>query len=75
MKWIKKDSWFTIDKLHHITACFMMTTIIGWGFASAVGILKEIFDIIRGNGASWKDLIADCIGIGLALLVKAITIL
>jgi hypothetical protein len=32
----------------------------------SIGVAKEVYDKVSGKGtAEWKDIIADCIGIGL----------
>jgi len=67
MKWLIKDKWFAPDKLQHLTMCFMIATIFNWWVALGIGILKEIYDGLFGSGFSYKDLIADCIGIGIVL--------
>lgn len=64
-----KDRWTTIDKLWHALGCMGLTVIWGEYTAAGFGILKEASDI-GGSGASYKDLIADGIGICLGLLIR-----
>ena len=43
---------------------------IAAGSAFAVGLAKEIYDQASGRGTpSWKDLLADVIGIGVAVIL------
>ena len=82
---ISKDLWLARDKFYHLTASVILTGIcfegydqMGFGTAQArtyavlsalaVGILKEERDRHRSY-FSWKDLVADILGIGLGVLV------
>ena len=66
--------------LHTLVSCFvtglalaaLQTLALGWliaaGIALAVGIGMEVYDI-RRSGFDWGDVKADCVGIGIALLL------
>lgn len=55
-----------------LALAFVQTLAWGWlvaaGVGVAVGIGKEIYDI-RRTGFDWGDVKADCVGIGIALLL------
>ena len=82
---ISKDLWLARDKFYHVTASVILTSICFEGYDQmgldtvqartyavlstlAVGILKEERDR-HTSYFSWKDLIADILGIGLGVLV------
>ncbi|NOZ62267.1 MAG: hypothetical protein GXO74_11345 [Calditrichaeota bacterium] len=48
----------------------MRSRSVGVGFSLSLGILKEIRDGMQPrNDFSWKDLVADCLGTGLGILL------
>lgn len=62
------------DKLLHISVSMVLTLELRrflpyWQAALivlSIGVAKEVYDKVSGKGtAEWKDIIADCIGIGL----------
>lgn len=67
-----------MDKIKHFVGCAALTFIgfllTGNLMLSAilglmVGIGKEIYDELYGTGFDWKDLVADVLGIFVAMLV------
>lgn len=81
---VKIKDWIRTDGLLHIFVSFGIMFILGWALnwyvssvvALCIGVLKEIYDKITGNGcAELHDIICDCIGIvagSLILLLYAI---
>ena len=68
----KYDYWVAWDKFYHLVVCIVLTFFFGWITALSFGVLKEIRDGLWGNGASWKDMVANCIGIGIGLWIKGL---
>jgi len=65
------DGWLGRDKLFHFVLHFsvgflytrwLKEPVGGVIFIDAWGLLWEIYDSARGTGASWKDLIANNLG-------------
>lgn len=65
------------DKLKHIVVsaiiCVALNLFLPWwvaaGITFAVGIGKEVYDMVSGKGCSeWDDLLADVIGILIGVL-------
>jgi hypothetical protein len=54
------------DKLRHFIVSLLLTQLSPW-MAFLAGVLKELYDEIRGGGADFWDLIADVLGIVLGL--------
>ena len=64
------------DKILHFTVCFLIAlllyTLIGWwsiGTAVATGVGKELYDWKDYGNFSWGDILADMIGILVAVLI------
>jgi uncharacterized protein YfiM (DUF2279 family) len=78
--YILKDylpDWLGFDKVLHFSACFMISVfgLVPAVFAAGLAIGKETGDYFnKDSGWSWRDLIADGIGIaaglGLHFIVK-----
>ena len=69
--------WLKFDKLMHFSLCFILSIFGWWGvvFAAGLAIGKEVGDYFnKDSGWSWRDLIADGLGIlaglGLYYMVK-----
>lgn len=79
MKWIAQDKWLSWDKLKHLSVCFVLTMIFyKFWYAGllvfGIGIAKELYGLFRGGKFSYKDIVANCIGIGFALLLRLVII-
>ena len=68
---------FEEDKAKHVAASFLLTLTLSQVLDQpsavlttlGIGITKEVYDKYKVNptGFDWKDIAADCIGIGLAI--------
>ena len=84
---LPQDRWLAPDKLRHLTTSAVLTGVAFQGYdrmsytsrraqacaalsALALGVLKEVRDR-RKTYFSWKDLIADLLGIGLGVVAFA----
>lgn len=79
---IAKDNWLggmikVNDKMAHFGTAFIGTRLLvilgvplGWilGFTITVSVLKELYDSRWNDGFSWRDLVADMIGITMGLI-------
>lgn len=72
------DNWFGIDKAMHLTVSFAIavgfalvisnSSLAIFGFSIMIGLAKEFLDAREGgSGFSYKDLIADILGILIAI--------
>ena len=68
---IANDRWLSIDKLYHLIVCMLLTVVFGWLVGIIVGVAKEIYDINK-SGFSYKDLVADIIGVGVGMIIRMI---
>jgi len=68
---ITNDRWLSKDKLYHFIACVALTVVFGWLAGIVVAIAKEIYDINK-SGFSYKDLVADIIGVGVGMIIRMI---
>ena len=64
------------DKLLHFAVCFaislLLFPVIGWwsiGTAVATGVGKELFDFDDYGVFSWGDILADVLGVALAVII------
>jgi len=64
------------DKRIHFAVCFLITfllyPLIGWfgaGTAMLTGIGKELFDFDDYGVFSWGDILADVLGVALAVII------
>lgn len=65
------------DKLKHVVVSAVIATVLSlffpwWvagGMTFAVGVGKEVYDMVSGKGCSeWEDLLADVVGILIGIL-------
>lgn len=68
---------FALDKMLHFSVSYFITSValifgfpIGIGIGFLAGVLKETSDALFFNGWSWGDMIANLLGIALAVFVK-----
>ena len=73
MKWIAKDK-FDKNSLLHCGGSFFLALFGTWQIASGFGVGWEARSVYAGNGASWRDLFADAVGIGLATWLRSIAL-
>lgn len=59
----------TSNRHKHLIISFLIA-LFSWGMAMGAGIAAEYKDKVHGGKFDWIDLLADIIGIGLALLVR-----
>ena len=68
------------DWIAHALICGLTTYAFGWPVGLGIGIAKEVWDLaakrwpclripplVTGTGWSWADILADVVGVGLAL--------
>jgi len=73
-----KDPWFARDKVRHFAVSYVITRSlihyrqkkeIAFGITFSLGLIKEIYDKkIKKSFFSYKDLVWDLAGVGLALI-------
>ncbi len=66
------DGWWGADKVKHAAASYVLYTAAvregrsGWVVGISAGMMKEIYDGFFRKGFSYKDLLWDFLGMGLA---------
>lgn len=66
------------DHVKHFFVCFIITALASiflgvwaWTVVLAVGVGKEVYDI-KKTGFDWTDILADAVGIGMAMVLFVI---
>ncbi len=70
------DGWFGPDKVKHAAVSYVLCSVSrregrnGWAVSISVGLGKEIYDGFFRRGFSYRDLVWDLVGVGLASLLS-----